>query len=185
MLCAPRRCSTASRRSASSTPSAPGRRTPRPATAPRAEADALPETSPLWPKLDARTEACLGQTCPDWERCFVTGMRRKALESDLVIVNHHLFFADLSIKQQAANAQDAGILPEAAAVIFDEAHELEDVASNYFGIGLSTQRIDELTRDIKSMLKTREASSSSISSACATLKARSRLFFSALPGEDP
>ena len=64
-------------------------------------------------------------------------MRRKALESDIVIVNHHLFFADLSIKQQAANAPDAGILPEAGAVIFDEAHDLEEVASNYFGIGLS------------------------------------------------
>ncbi len=76
-------------------------------------------------------------------------MRRKALESDLIIVNHHLFFADLNIKQQAASAPDAGILPEAAAVIFDEAHELEDIASNYFGIGLSHARFDELTRDIE------------------------------------
>src|ERR1700712_4055033 len=73
-------------------------------TGDRAEIDALPESSALWAKLDARTEACLGQTCPDWERCFVTTMRRKALESDIVIVNHHLFFADLSIKQQASNA---------------------------------------------------------------------------------
>src|SRR5580704_7259866 len=154
-------------------------------TGDRAEIDALPESSPLWQKLDARTEACLGQTCPDWERCFVTTMRRKALESDIVIVNHHLFFADLSIKQQAANAPDAGILPEAAAVIFDEAHELEEIASNYFGIGLSTQRIDELTRDIESMLKAKDALSSSIVAACATLKDRSRLFFAALPGEDP
>ena len=154
-------------------------------TGDRAEIDSLPEHSPLWSKLDARSEACLGQSCPDWENCFITAMRRKALESDIVIVNHHLFFADLSIKQQAANAPDAGILPEAAVVIFDEAHELEDVASNYFGIGLSTQRIDELTRDIESMLKARDALSSSIVSACSTLKDRSRLFFSALPGEDP
>ncbi len=127
-------------------------------TGDRAEIDDLPENSPLWSKLDARTEACLGQTCPDWERCFVTGMRRKALESDLIIVNHHLFFADLAIKQQAANAQDAGILPEAAAVIFDEAHELEEIASNYFGIGLSTQRFDELARDVELMLKPRTRS---------------------------
>ncbi|WP_213806021.1 ATP-dependent DNA helicase [Granulicella sp. dw_53] len=154
-------------------------------TGDRAEIDRLPETSPLWAKLDARTEACLGTTCPDWENCFITSMRRKALESDIVIVNHHLFFADLSIKQQAANAPDAGILPEAAAVIFDEAHELEEVASNYFGIGLSTQRIDELTRDIETMLKAKDALSSSLVSACATLKDRSRLFFSALPGDDP
>ena len=106
-------------------------------TGDRTEVAELPEHSPLWHKLDARTETCLGQSCPNWEPCFITGMRRKALESDIVIVNHHLFFADLSIKQQAAGAPDAGILPEAAAVIFDEAHELEDVASNYFGVALS------------------------------------------------
>ena len=152
-------------------------------TGDRAEIDDLPESSPLWHKLDARTEACLGQTCPDWERCFVTGMRRKALESDIVIVNHHLFFADLSIKQQSGNAPDAGILPEASAVIFDEAHELEDVASNYFGIGLSTQRFDELTRDIDLLLKSKDALSSSITSACNTLHDRARLFFAALPAE--
>jgi ATP-dependent DNA helicase DinG len=154
-------------------------------TGDRAEIDGLPESSPLWSKLDARTEACLGQTCPDWERCFVTGMRRKALESDVVIVNHHLFFADLAIKQQAANAPDVGILPEAAAVIFDEAHELEDVASNYFGIGLSTQRFDELTRDVELMLKSKDALSSAITSACTILHERARMFFAALPAEGP
>lgn len=150
-------------------------------TGDRAEIDALPETSALWHKIDARTEACLGQSCPDWERCFVTAMRRKALESDIVIVNHHLFFADLSIKQQAANAPDAGILPEAAAVVFDEAHELEEVASNYFGVGLSTQRVDELVRDVEIMLRAKQASTSAIESACSTLQNRSRMFFSALP----
>ena len=150
-------------------------------TGDRAELDTLPETSPLWHKLDARTEVCLGQSCPDWERCFVTSMRRKALESDIVIVNHHLFFADLNIKQQAGNAPDAGILPEAAFVIFDEAHELEEIASNYFGIGLSNQRIDELTRDVEIMLKAKQASTSAIENACASLKDRSRIFFSILP----
>ena len=152
-------------------------------TGDRAEIDELPESSPLWHKLDARTEACLGQSCADWERCFVTTMRRKALDSDIVIVNHHLFFADLAIKQQAAGAQDAGILPEAAAVIFDEAHELEEVASNYFGIGLSTTRFDELTRDIELMLKSKDALSSSIVSSCTSLHDRARMFFAALPAE--
>ncbi len=75
------------------------------ATGDRAEIDALPESSALWPKLDARGEACLGQTCPDWENCFITAMRRKALESDIVIVNHHLFFADMS--HQAAGRRIA------------------------------------------------------------------------------
>ncbi len=154
-------------------------------TGDRAEIDSLPENSPLWQKLDARTEACLGQSCPDFENCFITTMRRKALESDIIIVNHHLFFADLGIKQQAPEAVDAGILPAAGVVIFDEAHELEEVASAYFGIGLSTQRFDELTRDTETMLKVRDAYSSSISSACTTLHERARMFFSALPAEDP
>ena len=152
-------------------------------TGDRSELNHLPETSALWNKLDARTEACLGTTCPDWEQCFITQMRRKALESDLIIVNHHLFFADLNIKQQAAGAPDAGILPDAAAVIFDEAHELEEIASNYFGIGLSHARVDELVRDVEVMLRAKQASSSAIESACAILKDRTRMFFAALPTE--
>jgi ATP-dependent DNA helicase DinG len=150
-------------------------------TGDRSEIDVLPENSALWHKLDARSEVCLGQTCPNWEQCFVTGMRRKALESDIVIVNHHLFFADLSIKQQAAGAPDAGILPEAAAVIFDEAHELEDVASQYFGVALSNARFDELARDTDAMLRAKGVSTSAIESATQTIRERSRLFFSSLP----
>ncbi len=153
----------------------------RTATGDRAEVDVLPESSALWHKLDARSEVCLGQTCPNWEPCYITGMRRKALESDIVIVNHHLFFADLSIKQQAAGAPDAGILPEAGAVIFDEAHELEDVASQYFGIALSNARFDELARDTESMLRAKGVSTSAIESSTATLRERSRLFFGSLP----
>ena len=149
----------------------------------RAELNHLPESSPLWSKLDARTEACLGTTCPNWEACFITEMRRKAQESDLIIVNHHLFFADLNIKQQAANAPDAGILPEASAVIFDEAHELEDIASNYFGIGLSHARFDELTRDIEATLRAKKESTSTIESLCAVVKDRAKMFFAALPSE--
>ena len=72
-----------------------------------------------------------------WDRCFITEMRRRAAESDIIIVNHHLFFADLGIKQQAEYAPDAGILPDVGCVIFDEAHELEDVAGSYFGVSVS------------------------------------------------
>jgi ATP-dependent DNA helicase DinG len=150
-------------------------------TGDRSEIDDLPENSALWHKLDARSEVCLGQTCPNWEQCFITSMRRKALESDIVIVNHHLFFADLSIKQQAAGAPDAGILPEAAAVIFDEAHELEDIASQYFGIALSNARFDELARDTDTMLRAKHVSTSAIESATQTIRERSKLFFSSLP----
>jgi len=151
------------------------------ATGDRAEIDALPENSALWPKLDARGEACLGQSCPDWENCFITAMRRKALDADIVIVNHHLFFADMAIRLQAGAAPDAGVLPAAGAVIFDEAHEMEDIASNFFGIGLSTQRFDELARDVETMLRARQASTPAIESATATLRERARLFFAALP----
>jgi ATP-dependent DNA helicase DinG len=150
-------------------------------TGDRAEIDALPENSQLWQKLDARSEVCLGQTCPNWEQCFITTMRRKALESDLVIVNHHLFFADLAIKQQAAGAPDAGILPEAAAVIFDEAHELEDIASQYFGVALSQTRFEELARDTDAMLRAKGVSTSAIESATQTVRERAKLFFGSLP----
>src|SRR5205814_4173824 len=103
--------------------------------------------------LDARAEACTGQKCPQWERCFITEMRRRAVESDVIIVNHHLFFADLAIKQLADAAPDAGILPDYGAVIFDEAHELEEVAGSYFGISVSNLRFNDLVRDIDTVLK--------------------------------
>ncbi len=150
-------------------------------TGDRAEIDELPEVSQLWAKLDARSDACLGQSCPDYERCFITEMRRKAAESDIVIVNHHLFFADLAIKQQAKAAPDVGVLPEAGVVIFDEAHELEDVASSYFGINLSNVRFEELARDLEAMLRAKQALSAGLSSATQILRERARMFFAALP----
>jgi ATP-dependent DNA helicase DinG len=152
-------------------------------TGDRAEIVGLPEPSLLFSKLDARSEACLGQTCPNFEPCYITAMRRKALESDIVIVNHHLFFADLNIKQQAPGAPDAGILPDAAAVIFDEAHEMEAVASDYFGVAISQQRCEELARDTEMLLRAKAVSSSSIESATANLRERSRAFFASLPME--
>jgi ATP-dependent DNA helicase DinG len=152
-------------------------------TGDRAEIPGLPESSPLFSKLDARSEACLGQTCPNFEPCYITTMRRKALESDIIIVNHHLFFADLNIKQQAAGAPDAGVLPDAAAVIFDEAHEMEAVASDYFGVAISQQRCEELARDTELLLRAKSVSSSSIESATNHLRERSRAFFASLPME--
>jgi ATP-dependent DNA helicase DinG len=150
-------------------------------TGDRVEIDELPEASPLWAKLDARSEACLGTTCPDYERCFITEMRRKAQESDVVIVNHHLFFADLAVKQQAQNAPDAGVLPEASAVIFDEAHELEDVASSYFGISVSNVKFEELVRDLEITLRSKSSLGGSVQSAGQLLRERARMFFAVLP----
>ena len=149
-------------------------------TGDRAELSGLPESSALWHKLDARSEACLGQTCPSYQRCFITEMRRRALESDVLIVNHHLFFADLSVKREAAGAPDAGILPEAAAVIFDEAHELEEVASSYFGLSVSNIRFEELARDLDVQLRGKEGVGS-LTGVTQQLRDRARLFFSALP----
>jgi len=146
----------------------------------RAELSGMPENSALWQKLDARAEACLGSTCPDYRRCFITEMRRRALESDIIIVNHHLFFADVSVKQAAAGAPDAGILPEAAAVIFDEAHELEEVASSYFGTTVSNLKFEELSRDLETLLRGKEGTEN-IPGAAVQLRERARLFFAGLP----
>jgi ATP-dependent DNA helicase DinG len=93
-------------------------------TGDRSEIKTLPESSSAWQKMDARRDLCTGQKCQQFERCFLTEMHRRAHESDIIIVNHHLFFADLAVKDD----DFGGIIPEYAAVVFDEAHEIEDVA---------------------------------------------------------
>ena len=153
-------------------------------TGDRSELAELPEASALWHKLDARTDTCLGQKCPEYERCFITEMRRRAAESDIVIVNHHLFFADLSIKLEAEKAPDAGVIPDCGVVIFDEAHELEEVAGNYFGISVSNTRMEELARDIEALLQREKLYTPGISSAISSLRDRSQLFFSLIPAGD-
>jgi len=150
-------------------------------TGDRAELAELPEASALWHKLDARADTCLGQKCKEYERCFITEMRRRAAESDIIIVNHHLFFADLAIKLEADGAPDAGVLPECGAVIFDEAHELEEVAGNYFGISVSNSRMEELARDTEQLLQREKLYTPQLSGAIQSLRDRSQLFFSLLP----
>ena len=150
----------------------------------RAELATLPEASALWHKLDARADTCLGQKCSSWDKCFITEMRRRAAESDIVIVNHHLFFADLGIKQQAEGSPDAGILPEAGIVIFDEAHELEDVAGSYFGIAVSAARLEELCRDVEGSMQRNRMYTAGISGAIKSLRERGGFFFSLLPEGD-
>ena len=150
-------------------------------TGDRAELASLPEASALWHKLDARSDTCLGQKCSAFETCFITEMHRRAMESDIIIVNHHLFFADLAIKQASEYAPDAGILPEAGAVIFDEAHELEDVAGSYFGVAVGNQRVEELARDVEASLTRNKLLSAPIMGALKSLRDHSQLFFSLLP----
>jgi ATP-dependent DNA helicase DinG len=153
-------------------------------TGDRAELAELPEASALWHKLDARADTCLGQKCKEYDRCFITEMRRRAAESDIIIVNHHLFFADLSIKLEAEGAPDAGVLPECGAVIFDEAHELEDIAGSYFGISVSNLRMDELTRDVEHLLQREKLYTPQMSGAIQSVRERSQLFFSLLPANE-
>ena len=150
-------------------------------TGDRAELASLPEASALWHRLDARSDTCLGQKCSSWDKCFITEMHRRAMESDIIIVNHHLFFADLAIKQQADYAPDAGILPEVGAVIFDEAHDLEDVAGSYFGVSVSHARFEELCRDVEGSLQRNRLLSASLSGALKNLRERGMFFFSLLP----
>ncbi len=153
-------------------------------TGDRAELASLPEASALWHKLDARADTCLGQKCSSWDRCFITEMHRRAMESDIIIVNHHLFFADLAIKQQAEYAPDAGILPEVGAVVFDEAHELESVAGSYFGVSVSNARFDELCRDVEASLQRNHMLTSAIAGAVTSVRERARFFFALLPQGD-
>jgi ATP-dependent DNA helicase DinG len=113
-------------------------------TGDRAELSNLPENLPFWRHIDARSETCLGQQCPDFDPCFITRMRQRAIDADVIVVNHHLFFADLALRNGAYGA----VLPDYAAVILDEAHQIEDVASEYFGTGVSNYQIDDLLRDV-------------------------------------
>src|SRR6267378_6714874 len=113
-------------------------------TGDRAELSNLPEHLPFWRHIDARSDTCLGQQCPDFEPCFITRMRQRAIDADIVVVNHHLFFADLALRNGAYGA----VLPDYAAVILDEAHQIEDVASEYFGSQVSNYQIDDLLNDL-------------------------------------
>ena len=118
----------------------------------RAEIKTLPETTGVWAKVDARRDLCSGQKCLQFERCFLTLMHQRAFESDIIVVNHHLLFADLAVKDQ----EYGGIIPDYAAAILDEAHEIEDVAGQYFGVSISSYQFQELQRDIAAVARRKE-----------------------------
>jgi ATP-dependent DNA helicase DinG len=114
-------------------------------TGDKAELTDLPENLSYWRDINAKGEACIGQKCAEFENCFITRMRARAEEADILIVNHHLFFADLNIRGN----EYGRVLPDYAAVIFDEAHLIEDIAADYFGFQVSSFQIDELVRDVE------------------------------------
>jgi ATP-dependent DNA helicase DinG len=117
-------------------------------TGDRAELSELPEDSALWTDVAATAETCLGSECPQYRECYVTKMRQRAAESDLVIVNHHLLCADASVRQSTYGE----VIPDCQNAIIDEAHHLEDVATQYFGISVSNYRVADLVRDAERAL---------------------------------
>ena len=149
-------------------------------TGDRAELGWLPDSSELWGHIDARRDACTGQKCPQFERCFVTWMHQRAAESDLIIVNHHLFFADLGLRR----SEFAGLIPDYSVLVFDEAHDIEDVATQYFGQQVSNYRVEELARDTEATLRMKAIRSQEVLAAVGELRRRSDLFFELFPANE-
>src|SRR5271167_158940 len=149
-------------------------------TGDRAELTFLPDDSELWSRIDARRDTCTGKRCPQFEQCFLTGMQNRAKEADLIIVNHHLFFADLALKQDDFGS----ILPEYSAVVFDEAHEMEDVASDYFGQQISNFRFEELARDADQMMRLTHQGTPSLLRRTQRIREKSRGFFDSFPAKE-
>ena len=112
-------------------------------TGDRAEIEDLPDNLAVWNDVAATSENCIGTECPSYQECFVTTMRQRAAESDVIIVNHHLLCADAAVRQSAYGE----VIPACTVAVIDEAHQLEDVATQYFGIAVSNRRLDELYRD--------------------------------------
>jgi ATP-dependent DNA helicase DinG len=117
-------------------------------TGDRAELRDLPEDLPLWKEISADADTCLGTECPRYGDCYITLMRQRAAESDVVIVNHHLLCADASVRKSAYGE----VIPSCATLVVDEGHQLEDIATQYFGIAFSNHRVDDLVRDAQRLL---------------------------------
>ena len=119
-------------------------------TGDRAEIEDLPEDLPFWNDIAATTENCIGTECPRYQDCFVVRMRQRAAESDVVIVNHHLLCADAAVRQ----SEFGEVIPNCRFAVVDEAHQLEDVATQYFGLSISNYRLDDFARDVRRILGT-------------------------------
>ena len=152
----------------------------RTSTGDRAELSELPDDLPLWHRLDARRETCAGQKCANFDICFITKVRQQALQSDIVVVNHYLFFADLALRQDDFGS----ILPDYAVLVFDEAHEIEDVATQYFGLMVSNYRFEELARDSEKALSESGSSTAYLSEQVTSLAERSTGFFASFAGSE-
>jgi len=146
-------------------------------TGDRMELEFLPDDAELWARLDARRETCTGQKCPEFQQCFITRMHQRAQDADIIIVNHHLFFADLALRQDDFGS----ILPDYSAVIFDEAHEIEEVVSEYFGRQISNYRFEELARDTEHALGLTGTATPELRRRAVRVRERAREFFACFP----
>jgi ATP-dependent DNA helicase DinG len=150
------------------------------ATGDRAELDDLPDESPAWTDVASSSETRIGAPCPHFEACFVTRMKREAEEAQIIVVNHHLFLADLILRVAAR----ANVLPAYDAVILDEAHAFEDIATEFFGTRVSSARIDAILRDAERSLGMTKAAETSEGApmriAIAGARRQATLFFASL-----
>ena len=150
------------------------------ATGDRAELEDLPEDLPFWSDVAASAENCIGAECPQYGDCFVTRMRQQAAASDVVIVNHHLLCADAAVRQSSFGE----VIPSCEYAIVDEAHQLEDVATQYFGISVSNYRVEDLARDVERALGAKLVDNAERARELAVdvdrLRDRGREFFGAL-----
>jgi ATP-dependent DNA helicase DinG len=147
-------------------------------TGDRAELADLPDDAFVWGELCTTSESCLGQRCEWYNRCFITRMRQEAAAADIIIVNHHLFFADLALKDSSYGE----VIPRYDAVIFDEAHHLEEVATHHFGIGVSNYRIEDLTHDTERELRALKQEVAPLDQTLQQLLQRSGALFRLLDG---
>ena len=147
-------------------------------TGDRAELHDLADDSATWSEIAATAETCLGSDCPQYQTCFVTRMRQRAAESDVVVVNHHLLCADAAVRQSSFGE----VIPEFTHLVVDEAHQLEDVATQYFGLSVSNYRLEDLVRDGERVLKNRHLrdDSGDVSRAITRVSDHSRAFFGAV-----
>lgn len=148
-------------------------------TGDRSELAELAEDSSAWAKLNAHGDYCSGQKCKQFERCFITEMHRRAAESSLIIVNHHLFFADLAMRDESFGK----IIPDYDAVIFDEAHEIEDVAGQYFGMSVSNLQIQALIKDTSAISRRKLFATPELDRSLIHLSDRAEGFFRLFPQE--
>ena len=130
-----------------------------------AELREIADDAPVWPWVTSTADNCLGQECPRWRECPLMLARQQAQEADLVVVNHHLFFADAALKGEGVSE----LLPSARTVVFDEAHQLPDVAATFFGRTLSSRQMQELSRDVLSEAGNCAADVGELSRRCANL----------------